>query len=379
MPAPRRPLRLLHVVDSLERGGLERAVVDLAVAQQRWGDEVAVFSILETSGFRPELEDAGVPVIVGAKRRSFDLRVLGRLRRAALDGPRADIVHAHNFVPSYYAAAALLGARRPPALVGTCHDMGTRLTNRRLRWLYRWSLTRTARVAMVGRQVHDRYVFSGMVDPARAITVRNGVPVGRFGTSDARRAAARAQLGLDPHATVIGCVGRLVALKNHRMMVAVLPDLLRKRADLTLALLGGGPLCEELQAQATALGVADRIVFAGERTGIPDLLPAFDLFVMPSLTEGLSIALLEACATGLPIVATAVGGNLEIVTDAQAGLLIPPGEQSALLEAVGTMLGDAALRERCGASARRWALAHASMEAFRASYDAFYRGALRAH
>lgn len=378
MSNPRRPLRLLHVVDSLERGGLERVVVDLAITQCRAGDQVAVFSIQDTGGFRPELEDAGVPVIVGAKRRTLDLRVLRRLRHAALAHSGVEVVHAHNFVPNYYAAAALIAAGRHPALVGTCHDMGTRLTNRRLRWLYRWSLMRTARVAMVGRQVHDRYVTSGWVDAGRATTVRNGIPVERFGISPERRASARAQLGLPPDAIVIGCVGRLVQLKNHRLMIAVLPELVGAHPATRLVLLGGGPLREELQAQAAALGLLDRVVFAGERAGVADLLPAFDVFAMPSLTEGLSVALLEACATGLAVVATAVGGNPEIVGEAKAGLLVPPGDPSALRDAIGRMLDDGGLRERFGGAARRWTQTHASMDAFRDAYDALYREAIAA-
>src|SRR5258708_11862312 len=242
MSRPRRPLRLLHVVDSLERGGLERVVVDLAITQCRAGDQVAVFSIQDTGGFRPELEDAGVPVIVGAKRRTLDLGGLRRLRHAALAHSGVEVVHAQNFRPNYYAAAALIAAGRHPALVGTCHDMGTRLTNRRLRWLYRWSLMRTARVAMVGRQVHDRYVTSGWVDAGRATTVRNGIPVERFGISPERRASARAQLGLPPDAIVIGCVGRLVQLKNHRLMIAGLPELVGPHPPTIRVLLGGGPL-----------------------------------------------------------------------------------------------------------------------------------------
>jgi glycosyltransferase involved in cell wall biosynthesis len=379
MADDRAPLRILHVVDSLERGGLERVVVDLAMAQRRHGDKVAVFSILETDGLRGELEAAGIPVLVGAKKRSFDASVLAALRGSALGstgGTPADVVHAHNFVPNYYSAVALLGARRRPVLVGTSHDMGMRLSNRRLRWIYRWSLRRTARVAMVGRQVYERFVDSGWVAPERATLVRNGVPVERFGITPARRAGARSQLGLGPDALVIACVGRLVALKNHRLVIAVLPDLVAQHPDLTLVLLGGGALAGELQAQARALGLQDRIVFAGERACVSELLAAFDLFVMPSLTEGLSIALLEACATGLPVVATSVGGNPEIVESAQAGILVPPDNANALRDAVKRMLADAGLRKQCGANARAWVQAHASMEAFRETYDRFYREAL---
>src|SRR5690606_5156500 len=123
----------------------------------------------------------------------------------------------------YYAATAMLGARHRHAIVNSCHNMGTRLSNARLRGLYRLSLRRTARVAMVGEQVHGRFTGDGLVDPARAVTVRNGIPVARFSSDDARRRAARAQLGIAEDAPVIGSVGRLVGLKNHHLLIACMP------------------------------------------------------------------------------------------------------------------------------------------------------------
>ena len=168
-----RPLKLMHVVDSLEMGGLERVMTDLAIAQKEAGHTVTVFSINDTQGFLPVLEAAGVPVVIGHKKGSLDLKVLRAVRGLAAG---MDVIHSHNFVPNYYSAAAMLGMRKSPVLVSTCHDMGKRLTNRRLRWLYLWSLKRTSRVAMVGKQVHDRFVNDGTVPEARAMTVLNGIP-----------------------------------------------------------------------------------------------------------------------------------------------------------------------------------------------------------
>jgi glycosyltransferase involved in cell wall biosynthesis len=184
------PLNILHVVDSLEFGGLERVVTDLAKAQQGRGHDVAVFSISPTTGFMPELLEAGVPVQVGGKSRGFDMDVLSKLRRMMVER-KVRVVHAHNFVPNYYCATAMLGSGGPRTLVGTSHDMGTRLSNRKLRWMYRLSLLRTARLAMVGQQVHDRYVGAGWISADRAETVLNGIPVQRFTGTAERRATAR--------------------------------------------------------------------------------------------------------------------------------------------------------------------------------------------
>jgi glycosyltransferase involved in cell wall biosynthesis len=366
-------LRLIHVVDSLEFGGLERVVTDLAIEQHARGHQVSVFSINHTQGFAPELARAGVQVLIGGKNKPFDLNVMRTLRHAAKS---VDVVHAHNFTPNYYGASALLGLPRKPVLVGTCHDMGTRLSNAKLRFIYKCSLTQTARLAMVGQQVYDRYVGSGMVTKERATTVLNGIPVERFQTSPARRDSARQKLGLRPEDIVIGCVGRLVGLKNHQLLISVLPALLAQHPDVRVVIVGYGELEDTLKAQAASLGVSAHVHITGQRNDVADLLPAFDVFALPSQTEGLSIALLEACATSLPVVASAVGGNPEIIHDGSTGLLVPSDDAPALQQALNRLLDDATLRQSLGQNASAWVREHASIAALGQAYDAFYRQAL---
>ncbi len=371
----RDPLRIMHVVDSLERGGLERVVTDLAIAQHRGGHAVTVFSINDSDGLLSELEDAGIRVVMGSKCKPFDLAVLRKLRTATADG-RIDIVHSHNFVPNYYSAAAQFAARRKAALLTTCHDMGTRLSNRKLRLFYRVSLARTQLVAMVSRQVFDHYTGTGMVGRAHARIVMNGIPVERFNASATQRAEARRVLGVPDAAIVIGCVGRLVPVKNHRLLLEVMPALVAAHPELQVVLIGKGELEQALRAQVSALGLGEHVRFAGERADVAQLLPALDIFAMPSLSEGLSIALLEACASGLAIVATDVGGNGEIVTDGSTGLLVPSDDAQALRIALGELVANPAHRASLGAVARDWVGRHASMAAFSASYDRLYREAL---
>lgn len=367
---------VLHVVDTLETGGLERVVSDLAMSQHARGQRSAVFSLLATDGFRRELEDAGVPVIIGNKQGTLDRAVLARLRETITEHS-IDILHTHNFVPNYYAAIASMALPRAPMLVNTCHNMGTRLRQRRLRWLYRASLLRTARVALVGDPVRDHLISSGIIPASRAVTVLNGIPVERFGSSPSRRQVARARLGLADEDLVVGCVGRLVALKNHIQLIGLMPDLLQRHSHLKLVLVGDGPLAGELATRAVTLGVADRVVLAGAQTDIASLLPAFDIFAQPSLTEGISIALLEASASRLAMVASRVGGNAEIIRDNETGLLVPVADAPALMDALDRLLADADLRLRLGTGASEWVRGHASIEVMRDAYDVFYRDACR--
>ena len=365
-------LPLMHIVDSLEFGGLERVVTDLAIEQKRRGDQVCVFSLLDTVGLKPELEAAGIEVIVGHKRDGLDLALIRRLRRSIAERG-IELIHAHNFVPNYHAAAATWGQWRRPTLVCSLHDMGLRLDREaRLRRFFTWAIGRTHGYAMVGAQVHDRYVGSGMVRADRATTVLNGIPVDRFRWTPERRHEARVRLGVPQDALLMGAVGRQVGLKNHALLIAQMPALLQRHPSLRLALVGSGPLEAELRAQAQGAGLGDRVIFTGQRKDVSDLTPGFDIFAMPSLTEGLSIALLEACATRLAIVATAVGGNPEIVRDGETGLLVPPGEGPPLEQALDTLLADAALRERMGQAASDWVRAHGSIEHLGRTCQQFY-------
>lgn len=379
LPVPQalaRPLRIVHVVDSLEVGGLERVTVDLAQAQAARGHAVSVFSIAATEGLKGELQSAGIAVVEGHKQRALDRQTLALLR-ACVAAADADIVHAHNFVPNYHAALATLGL--DASLICTLHDMGARLQNRKLRTLFKLSLWRTASVAMVGAQVHQQHVGSGLIAPRKAQTVLNGIPVERFHAAATTRATARAALGLNDDDLVVGCVGRLVALKNHHRMIDVMPELLRQHPTLKLVIIGDGPRAEALRSQVAERGLQGQVVLAGQRQNVGALLGAFDVFALPSQTEGLSIALLEACGSGLPVVATRVGGNVEIIQDGQTGLLIPPDDDAALAGALHRMLSDLKLRQTLGAAARQWVQTHASAQALADAYDRVYAAALGRH
>lgn len=364
-------LSILHVVDSLETGGLERVVADLSIAQRDHGHRVAVFSLTDGTGLGAELARAGIDVIEGGKRPGFDLALLLRLRRT-VGGRGADIVHTHNFVPSYQAALALFPRLRGrPALVNTCHNMGARLSNPRLRRLYRLSLSRTALVAGVGDQVARYLVAGGLAPSSRVRAVRNGVPMPPALTA-ARRRAARIALGIADDALVVGSVGRLVELKNHRLLLEQVPALAARFPQLHVLLVGDGPMRADLEAHAGRLGVSARVQFAGGRDDVAALLPAFDVFALPSRTEGLSIALLEACAAGLPVVASDVGGNPEIVRHDGTGLLFASDDGAMLQAALAQLLQDQALRATLGAAARTWVAGSASADAMRVSYDSLY-------
>lgn len=373
---------IVHVVENLERGGLERMVIDLALEQRARGAQVGVVCLFQPGALADELRTQGVPVLACGKRSGFDLRALARLRDAlrgaavadaAGGNPAAPIVHTHNATAHYHAALAAHGLplRR---LINTRHGMGVQRPRSRQEWLYRRSMARTDTVAAVCEAARRRYAADG-VRPRRALlAVPNGIRIERFNAaSDDARAALCAQLGLADGTRIVGTVGRLNPVKDQALLLAAFAEVHAERADSALVLVGDGPLRAALQAQAEALGIAHAVRLLGDRGDVPALLAGFDQFVLCSRSEGYSMALLEASASALPIVASDVGGNREIVADGATGRVVPAQSLPALRDAVLALLRAPGQARALGAAGRAWALREATVAAMADRYDALYR------
>jgi glycosyltransferase involved in cell wall biosynthesis len=369
-------MRILHVVDSLERGGLERVVCDLSLEQVRRGHDVTVYCLLTSGSLAPGLQAEGVPVICGHKRSGPDLEVVRELR-GLMRSPGPGLIHSHSMMPNYYACAARLLARMSITVINTRHDMGSTRPGDLRERLYRLSVPLTRLAVMVSRGVMQHFVGSGTVPKRKARLVLNGIATDCAQRTDSvRRAAARRTLDVDDDDFLIGCVGRLVELKNHSAAIRATARLAKHSTRPRLVLLGSGPLRGRLESFARELGVDDRIRLLGERSDARELLPGLDAFLMPSLTEGHSIALLEAAAAGVPIVATDVGGNPEIICHEHTGLLVPPDDEISMCKALQRLDCDRSLAASLGANARAWALEHVSVPAMADAYETVYAEAL---
>jgi glycosyltransferase involved in cell wall biosynthesis len=185
--------------------------------------------------------------------------------------------------------------------------------------------------------------------------VPNGIDLERFARKPAARSATRISLGVPLEAFLVGVVARLEPEKGHRHLLAAWPSLAEAVPDAWLVVAGTGSLAASLRVQAHALpaGPGRRILFAGDQTDVPALTAAFDLAVLPSLREAQGIVLLEAMASGVPVVASAVGGIPETVRDGRDGLLVTPADPAALSTAIVHLARDESTRARFGASGRR--------------------------
>lgn len=362
-------MRIVHVVETLERGGLERMVCDLAASQHAAGHRVQVVCLFRPGLLAEELRAVGVSVVAAGKRSGVAdaLATLWRLR-SLVRAAHADVIHTHNATAHYHTVLALAPGRHPP-LLNTRHGMGAAAGDGRERW-YRRTWRRTSIIVAVCRHAAQHLIAAGLAPAALTTVVPNGIRLERFACGDRR--AARRLLGIADDAPVVGTVGRLNWAKDHELLLRAFAKVREAVPQAVLVLIGEGELRTALSRRADELGLVDCVRFLGDRGDVAQLLAGFDVFVLSSRTEGYSIALLEASAAGLPIVATDVGGNCEIVADGRSGRLVPAADAVALAAAISQILEHAPLRQAWGAAARAWAEQHAGISAMAHAYEVLY-------
>lgn len=367
-------MNITHFVENLNRGGLERMVLELVKLQQQQGHHCQVVCLFDAGALVHELAGLGIPVMACGKRRGVDLRALARARRA-VRRHATEVLHTHNAVAHYQAVLATCGLG-VHCVINTRHGMGGNQRAGRREWLYRRALARTNMVVTVCEAARRAAVQRGLVPPDKTRVIPNGIRLASFQPASARRREQLVQsLGLPASTRVIGTVGRLNWAKDQAGLIRAFRQVHERQPDTALVLIGDGELRAELQQCAYAEGVAGSVHLLGDRHDVRELLQGLDVFVLSSVSEGYSMALLEACAVALPIVATDVGGNGEIVRDGDTGRLVPPGDPSALAVAMLELLQQPEQASKLAHAARRWVETHGSLEAMAARYAQLYQGA----
>ncbi len=371
MSRPNNKPKVLQVVWSLEVGGMERVVLHLARGLPAQGFEAEVVTLGQTGGLAGDLA-AGVRHWELSKGAGLDLALARGLARLAKE-TGASLLHAHNTVSMLYAVLASLLARRP--VVATLHgaNYGGPVRHRRLR---RWLARRCAVVACVSRDALAAARDVDLIDPAKLRLVYNGIDLEQIAAAADQRDAARAELGLEPGQPVVISVGRLSPEKDYATLLEAVALIQGQGLGLRLLLVGSGSERIALEERARSLGLAGRALFLGERGDVPRLLAASDLFALSSLSEGVSMALLEAMAAGLPVAATGVGGTPEVVVPEHTGLLAQPGDPEALANALAALLKDPARAREMGRAGAARVEAEFSLQAMARAYAGLYAEAL---
>ena len=358
-----KPLRIVHVVSSLHVGGMEHFVVRIAARQKQAGHCVSVLALQSGGPLRREAMERGLNVVeLGGKSRA--LRVLRGM--AFLARKRPDIVHGHN--PSSLQYAILSKRCSQAKFVLTCHGRGKADTREPTAAEWR----QTDAIAAVSEAVAGDMRRS--VPPERLTVIRNGIEAPPQGRS---RASIRTELGLNGSFMGI-IVARIDHLKGHDTLLHACAQLRHEGIPLTLLIVGDGTERENRMRLSKELGFSpEQVRFLGFRSDVSALLAASDFFVLPSLTEGLPLSILEAMSHGLPIVATNVGGIPELVRHESDGLLVPPQDPDALAKAIGRLAGSHQLCSEMGSNGRQRVREEFSFEAMLRNYETLYLSLLQ--
>lgn len=374
-PVPRArsaaPVRVMHVMYTLRPGGMEFGVVKLVDGLPRARVQSMICSTTPADREMRTRLPSDVPLFELQRRPGNDPSVVKDLYRVFRQ-QRPDVVHTHAWGTLI---EGLLAARLAGVPVVVHGEHGTLQLRGYQRRLQRLAWSRADQVLSVSSRLAERMSIETGFPLARIQTIRNGVDIGRF--SGASRAAARAALNVPDGVAVVGTAGRLVAVKDQRSLLEAVARLRARGRRATLLIAGDGPLRSELEAAAAALGIAAEVRLLGHCPQIETVLAAMDVFVLPSVSEGLSNTILEAMAAGRPVVATEVGGADELVVHRDTGLLVPPGSIDQLADAIGRLLEDDAARRRMGEAARHRAATDFCLAAMIERYEALYLGLVR--
>ena len=347
--------RLLHLITRLPIGGAERLLVDVVRRLDPARFDSVVCCIQAKGELAAELESAGIAVhcLNRMQSKRFDWGAVRDLK-GLIRSERIALVHSHLYHANLYGRIAAWLAGVPA--VATVHNVYTRSKLHR-RLLNRLLSRKSVRVIAVSGEVRDDLVGRDGIDPRRVVTIHNGIDLGRV-ESALTREQARARLGIPAGATVIGCIGRLEEQKGHRFLLEACAPL----PGIKLLIAGDGRLRQDLESRAVALGIASRTTFLGARSDIADILRALDICVMPSLWEGLSIAMLEAMASGLPLVISDVSGVAQAFGEKDCGIRVPPRDVAALTQAIQDLAQSPERRKKLGEAGRRRVCAEFDIE-----------------
>lgn len=328
-------LRVMHVVLSLDVGGLERNVVNQVREGRRLGQDVSILCIERRGTLADRAESLGGKVVCIDKQPGFKVSTIGRIRNA-ISELRPDVIHTHQIGPLFYTGFASIGAG-VPLIVHTEHGKEEYATSWKTRLLGKIAGRFTKVFYCLTQDMADAVGDSGVVPADKLRVIMNGIDTAVY-KQPRDTAAIRKSLGIPLAARVIGTVGRLTEIKRQDVLIDAFASLLPKHTDLHLLLVGDGPLHGQLKQQAEALKVSDRVHFAGYQSDTTAYLHAMNIFALTSRSEGMPQALLEACVAEKPVIASRVGGIPEVIHHGTTGLLVTPGKSDELAAGLDQLL-----------------------------------------
>lgn len=344
-------IKLLELLTNFHIGGTERQVANLALGIDASHFDLHLACLRHSGELLADLEPLRVPRpefpighIYGLKTLWQGIRLARYIRANVIQ-----IVHSYGFYPNIFTVpvAKLAGAS---IVVASIRDTGDLLTpmQRRLQRM----VCRFADCVLVNAEAIRESLLQEGYDAGKIVVIRNGITLSKFARKG-RSAVLRRELGIPLSARLVAVFSRLNRMKGVEFFLDAAMVLAGRFPDVYFLIVGDGGNKKELEEQASRLGLGERIVFTGFRSDVSDLLSEVAISVLPSLSEGTSNTLLESMAAGIPVIATRVGGNPEVIEDEVSGLLVTPRDSAALAGAMGRLLDDGELALRLGRAGMR--------------------------
>ena len=358
---------VLYLIETSGPGGAENMLINLVENLNR-ARYRPMIGLLKEGWLATQLRQRGFETITMPQRRGHDPGWVYRCVRL-IHRKGIDVLHTHEFGMNTYGSIASLGTGVP--VVATVHGGSYYWEKWRRRMAYRLVARHAMRMVAVSDSIRRVLIERVGASSEKLCTIYNGVDVEAYRfVQDGTR--IRQELGIEETTPVVGTVANLYPVKGHTFLLKAAAEVACVYPRTVWLLAGRGMLLGELQDEARELGISDRVRFLGFRDDAAAVLQALDLFVLPSLSEGLPLAVLEAMAAAKPVVATAVGGNLEVVVDGQTGYLVPPRDPSALASRILALLRDRPLAHGYGAAGRQRVLQQFSLVRMVAAYQELY-------
>jgi len=365
-----QPLKILHVLLSMTMGGAETLVYNMVRHSSFAGNKPVVCCLKSVGDLGEKLKSEGFTLYNHSSGEGTDLSLIGWIRDI-ISTEKIDVVHAHQYPAFFYAVPAAFLAGRTK-IVYTEHG---RLYPDLRHW--KRCLVNPLLAAATDHLVSiSSSTAKAMADidnlPLKRIKIiNNGVDFGKM-NPDIDRAEKRRELGISESCRIIGTAARLEEIKNIPMMLRAFKQVLAVVPDTVMIIAGDGSQTENLKVLAGELGVQDSVKFIGLRYDMPEIYRLMNVFLLTSFTEGISVTLIEAMASGVPSVVTDVGGNPEVVIDGVSGYLVQLDADAALAERVVGLLSDASLAKQMGNNARKRAVERFSFDSMMSDYFNLY-------
>lgn len=335
-------INILYIFVTLPVGGAENHLLTVLKEINRSKYNPVICCIREKGEIGEEIERMGVDIItLSRKSKSWNIRIIMDILKI-IHQKNIQLIHAHLYHSNMYGRIAAAISKIPVIITEHNVYQKYKIKRRVINWLL---AKKTDKIIAVSEAVKRYVVSRDWVDASKIEVIYNGIDVKKF-QSFLSKEEARHRIGIPVKCFLIGTIARLTEQKGHIYLIKAIDIIKGSIPNAKLVLVGSGPLESYLKAEVSEKELNDYVIFLGSRRDIPDILKAMDIFVLPSLWEGLGIALLEAMASSIPVIATNVGGVPEIINNDINGLLVPPGDPFSLSQAIFDLYKNEFKRQR---------------------------------